>query len=170
MNTYEVIKKRRSIRNFNDKTIRTKDINEILDSAMSAPTARNQQSWRFVVIDKKDILNNISLTIEHGKMCKTANNAIIVCSVVENEMQELYWEQDCAAATQNILLSATNLDIGSVWVAIHPRESKVKYISELLKLPSSMKPFSLVALGYSNEEKQVVNRFDENKIKYNRWS
>ena len=170
MNTFEAIKSRRSVRSFTDKTIRNKDINIMLDCAMSAPTARNQQSWRFVVIDDKNILDDIALKMEHGKMCKSANKAIIVCSVVENEMQELYWKQDCSAATQNILLSATELGIGSVWVAVHPRESKINYISKLLKLPANVKPLSLIALGYANEHKDLSNRFDEDKIKYNKWS
>ena len=120
MNAFNTIKYRRSIRNFNDKVVRTKDINIMLDCAMSAPTARNQQAWRFVVIDDKTILNEIAKNMEHAKMCSTANKVIIVCSVVEDEMQELYWEQDCAAATQNILLGATYLKISSVWVAVHP--------------------------------------------------
>ena len=170
MNTFKAIKRRRSIRNFTDVVVRSKDINIMLDCAMSAPTARNQQAWRFVVIDDSVILNDIALNIEHAKMCKTANKAIIVCSVVENEMQELYWEQDCSAATQNILLSATELEIGSVWVAIHPRESKIEYISKLLELPKNIKPLSLIALGYPNEKKELSNRFDEDKIKYNKWS
>ena len=170
MNTFEAIKNRRSIRSFTAKTIRNKDINIMLDCAMSAPTARNQQSWRFVVIDNREILNEISLNIEYAKMCSTANKAIIVCSVVESEMQNLYWEQDCSAATQNILLSATDLGIGSVWVAIHPRESKINYISKLLKLPLNIKPLSLVALGYASGQKELINRFDEDKIKYNKWS
>lgn len=170
MNTIETIKHRRSIRSFTDKVVRNKDINILLDCAMSAPTAKNQQAWRFVVIDDKDILNDIAQNIEHAKMCKTANKAIIVCSVVEDEMQKLYWEQDCSAATQNILLSATELGIGSVWVAIHPREEKVGYIKNLLALPLSIKPLCMVALGYSNEVKEISKRFDENKIKYNKWS
>ena len=170
MNTFETIKNRRSIRNFTDTTVRSKDINIMLDCAMSAPSARNQQAWRFLVIDDTSILNDIALNIEHAKMLKTANKAILVCSVVENEMQELYWQQDCSAATQNILLSATELGIGSVWVAVHPRQNKVDYISDLLKLPPNIKPLSLVALGYPNEQKELSNRFDEDKIKYNKWS
>jgi len=170
MNAFEAIKNRRSVRSFIDKTIRNKDINIILDCAMSAPTARNQQAWRFIVIDDKNILNEIAAKMEHGKMCKTANKVIVVCSMVDNEMQELYWQQDCSAATQNILLSATHLGIGSVWVAIHPRESKINYISKALKLPSNVKPLCLVALGYANEHKDIDNRFDEDKIKYNKWS
>ncbi len=170
MNTFDAIKNRRSVRSFTDKIVRNKDINIMLDCAMSAPTARNQQSWRFIVIDDIEILNDISLKMQHGKMCKSANKAIIVCSVVENEMQELYWQQDCSAATQNILLSATELGIGSVWVAIHPRESKINYISKLLKLPSNVKPLSLIALGYAQEHQELTNRFDEDKIKYNKWS
>jgi nitroreductase len=170
MNTIEAIKKRRSIRTFNDKSIASNDIQTLLECAMCAPTARNQQGWKFVLIDDKQILEEISKGIEHGKMCKEADKAIVVCYEVNDELSELYWQQDAAAATQNILLSATELGIASVWVAVHPRVQKIQFISELLKLPETIKPFCIVALGYKDGFLKELNRFDEGKLRYNGWS
>ncbi|MEA3290607.1 MAG: nitroreductase family protein [Campylobacterota bacterium] len=170
MNTIETILSRRSIRNFNDKNISKEDINTILSCAMNAPTARNQQGFRFVVVDDKKIFDNISQTLEHGKMCKSANKAVLVCYEIKDETSELYWVQDASAATQNILLSAAYLGIGSVWVAIHPRESKINFIKEQFDLPENIKPLSLIALGYKDDFLKKLDRFDTNKIKYNSWN
>lgn len=170
MELIECIKKRRSVRKFINKEVSHNDIETMLDCAMSAPSARNQQAWRFVVIDDREILDKIADHMIHAKMCKTANKAIIVCSVVEDEMQELYWVPDSSAATQNILLCATALGIGSVWVAIHPRKEKVNFIKELLQLPQNIEPLSLIPLGYPDEEKKPSNRYDENKVYFNRYS
>lgn len=167
MNTIQAIKQRRSIRAFNGKQIDDKDIQTILECAMSAPTARNQQGFRFIVIDDKTILNDIASNIEHGKMCKEASHAIIVCYEVSDELSELYWVQDASASTQNILLSATDLGIGSVWVAIHPREQKRNFIINYFKLSNNIKPLCLVALGYKDNFLKDVNRFDKSKIWYN---
>jgi len=169
MNTIDTIKQRRSIRIFNNKDISNDNIRIILECAMSAPTARNQQGWRFVVVTEKTILEELSKGIEHGKMCKDANKAIIVCYKIDDELSELYWQQDASAATQNILLSATELGIGSVWVAIHPRKQKINFVSNLLNIPNDIKPLSLIALGYKNDILKYIDRYDEQKVNYNRF-
>ena len=169
MNTIDIIKKRRSIRGFNGKTIDEKDIKKILECAMSAPTARNQQGFRFVVVDRKDILEEISKGIEHGRMCKDASHVIGVCYEVKDEIGELYWVQDASACAQNILLSAADLGIGSVWVAVHPRGAKVDFITKLFELPHNIKPLCLVALGYKDEFLKELERYDPLKVRYNKW-
>jgi len=168
MNTIQTIKQRRSTRTFNDKKINDKDIQAILECAMSAPTARNQQGFRFIVVDDRNILTDIASNMEHGKMCKDASHAIIVCYEVSDELSKLYWIQDASASTQNILLSATDLGIGSVWVAIHPREQKINFITNYFKLPKNIKPLCLVALGYKENFLKEINRFDKSKVWYNK--
>ena len=170
MNTIDTIKQRRSVRVFNNKNISDDNIKTILECAMSAPTARNQQGWRFVIVSDKNILNELSKGIEHGKMCKDANKAIVVCYKIDDELSKLYWEQDASAATQNILLSATELGIGSVWVAVHPRKQKIDFVSNLLNMPNDIKPLSLVVLGYKDDILKHINRYDEDKIQYNKFS
>ncbi|MCK5110592.1 MAG: nitroreductase family protein [Arcobacteraceae bacterium] len=169
MDTIDTIKQRRSTRIFNNKNISDNDIRTMLECAMSAPTARNQQGWRFVVIDDKQILEEISNGLEHGKMCKEANKAIAVCYKVDDELSQLYWQQDASAATQNILLSATSLGIGSVWISIHPRKEKVDFLSNLLNLTNNIKPLCIVALGYKENILKEINRYDDDKVKYNLW-
>ena len=167
MDTIKTIKQRRSIRNFNDKRIEDKDIKTILECAMLAPTARNQQGFRFIVVDDKNILNDISSNIEYGKMCKDASHAIVVCYEINDESSELYWVQDASVSTQNILLSAADLGIGSVWIAIHPREKKINFVTNYFKLPKNIKPLCIVALGYKDNFLKELNRYDKSKVWYN---
>lgn len=167
MDTIKTIKQRRSIRNFNNMKIKDEDIKTILECAMLAPTARNQQGFRFIVVDDNNILNDISSNIEYGKMCKDASHAIVVCYEINDESSGLYWVQDASASTQNILLSATDLGIGSVWVAIHPREQKINFITNYFKLPKNIKPLCIVALGYKDNFLKELNRYDQSKIWYN---
>ncbi len=167
METIKAIKQRRSIRNFNDTKIKDENIQTILECAMSTPTARNQQGFRFVVVDDKSILKDISSNIPSGKMCKDASHAIIICYEVKDESSKLYWVQDASATTQNILLSATDLGIASVWIAVHPREKKIDFVTNYFNLPKNIKPLSIVALGYKENYLKEVNRFDESKVWYN---
>ncbi len=169
MYTLQAIEKRRSIRQFQDKTISAQDINTLLKAAMLAPTARNCQEWEFVVIKDRIVLNALKEAHPHAQMLSTADCAIAVCADTKREWESGYWMGDCAAATQNILLAATDMGIGSVWLGVYPNEERMKKIAEVLRLPENIKPFNIIALGYPAEEKGDVDRFDPKKVHYERW-
>ena len=76
---------------------------------------------------------------------------------------------DCGAATQNILLAATSLGIGSVWLGVYPNEERMAGLAKLLDLPDYVKPLNIIALGYPNEKKEDVDRFDPAKIHTEKW-
>lgn len=169
MNVCEAIKKRRSVRKFENKKISSKDIKTILQCAMCAPTARNTQGFRFVVVDEQSKLEAISKNIEPAKMCRDASHAIVVCYEIKDETSKLYWTQDASAVTQNILLSATGLGIASVWVAVHPRKQKIDFVKKEFNLPFNIEPLSIVALGYKENFLKELDRYDQSKVYYNSW-
>jgi nitroreductase len=76
---------------------------------------------------------------------------------------------NCAAATQNILLAAHSFDLGAVWLAIYPRKKIIGDLRNLLNLPEDIIPISLVAIGHPKESKGRDDRFNPEKIHYNRW-
>lgn len=166
MDFSEVVANRRSIRKFTNKPIEKEKLDKILKDAMSAPSARNQQAWHFIVVTNREYLDTIALNLEHGKMCKSATTVVVVCYRQENDSQKLYFQQDGSAATQNLLLSATNEGLGSVWIAIHPRQKKIDFVKDLFKIDDSLTPLAIVALGYHDEVKKTKDRFDKNKITY----
>ena len=169
MDTFEVILTRRSIRQFTRKTIDEELQKKLLQAAMQAPSARNTQAWQFVVIDDRQILREISNFHPYADMLKQAPLAIAICGDFQLEESVDYLALNCAAATENILLAVHAFGLGAVWLAIHPRKQRIKDLRNLLDLPDDIIPISLVAVGYPKEQKGLANRFNPEKVHYNRW-
>jgi len=161
--------KRRSIRKYTEEVVSDELIESLLRAGMAAPSARNKQPWHFVVIDDRKILNEIPKFHTYSQMLKEASHAIVVCGDVSPQGSEDYWVQDCSAATQNILLMATELGLGSVWLGVYPNKDRVKALKDLLNLPEHIIPLNIISIGYPAETKNSVDRFDMTKIHKNRW-
>ena len=170
MDTLELFLDRRSIRRFTDQKIDSEDIKTILKAAMYAPSAVNRQPWHFVVVEHREMLNRIMEIHPHAGMLGTASHGIIICGDENLQHGDGYWVVDCGAATQNLLLAAHALGLGSCWVGLHPREDRKASIAELLGLPGHVKPFALAALGYPAETKTRPERFHSEKVKLNHWN
>ena len=169
MDTIKAIRDRRSIRKYLKKPIREDFILQLLDAASCAPSAGNQQLWHFIVIDKKETLNEITTFHPNSGMLKNADKAILVCADLIIEKHKGYWILDCSAATENILIAANALGIGACWLGIYPREERITKIKELLYLPKQVMPLSLISLGYPAEHKIKEERFDKSRVHYNTW-
>lgn len=159
---------RRSIRKYTDQAIEKEDMKYLLSAAMAAPTAVNVQDWVFIVIDDKKQLQAISEFHPYASMLPSANKGILVCGDTKKAYGEM-WVQDASAATQNILLAAQTKGIGSVWLGVYPMPTLIESFKELLELPEHITPFSMISLGYPNELKESVDRYDDSKIHYNKW-
>lgn len=169
MNTIESIYNRRSIRKYKNQEVSGEIINELLNAAMMAPSARNTQSWQFVVIKSRIILDKLSEIHPYAKMLKEAPLAILVCGDGSKEENDYYQCINCSAATQNILLAAHDLGVGSVWLGVYPRAERIEPIKELLNIPEGILPISLIALGYADEIKVKPERFVKEKVHYEGW-
>ena len=121
MEAYEAILTRRSIRAYTDQPVSEELIHKLLVAAMSAPSAANGQPWQFAVITERRLLDALADFLPFGKMLKQAPLAIIVCGETKSSALEGYWVQDCAAATENLLLAAHVLGLGGVWLGVYPR-------------------------------------------------
>lgn len=161
---------RRSIRKYSEKTIAESDIDTILRAGMYAPSAVNRQPWHFIVTSDAELFGKIMEIHPNARFLGGASHAILVCGDEKLQHDDGYYLADCGAATQNILLSAHMLGIGSCWIGIFPRLERAEHFSKLFGLPSHVKPFALVSLGYPAEEKQTPERFNREKIHYDRWS
>lgn len=169
MDVLEAIFTRRSIRKFLDKKISESDVNLILQAGMYAPSANNGQTWRFVVINERELLDSIPSFHPWSQMCLQAPLVIMVCAFVPSGKLYEMWVQDCAAATQNILLAAHALGLGGVWLGVHPREERIAGARNLVGLPDEIHPFSLIALGYPDELPETPDCFDLAKVHKNHW-
>jgi nitroreductase len=169
METYEAILSRRSIRQFTSEKIVPAITEKLLKAAMQAPTARNTQSWQFIVINDRKILDKISTLHPYAEMLREAPLAIAVCGDFKLEESVDYLALNCAAATENILLASHTFKLGAVWLGIYPRQKRIKMLKSLLNLPENIIPISLVAIGHPGEKKQSVDRFNPEKIHYDQW-
>ncbi len=150
MDLFEAIHARRTIRTFTGKKIPRGDLEKIVNAGRLAPSARNRQTWGFVVITERAVMDQIVSrfhlprkydTFEDGKFDGTS--AIIAVAVGGSSE---YWREDGSAATQNMLLAARDLGWGSCWIEGQMRPHKDKF-KELLKVPKEKRILSLIALG-----------------------
>ena len=168
MDAMEAILTRRSIRRYTKRRVSAKVLKELLEAAMCAPSAGNQQPWCFVVINDHEILNEIPKYHAYSQMLKEAQVAILVCCDQDLQLGG-YGVQDCSAATQNILLAAHAKGLGAVWLGIYPTEPRVTDIKKLLNLPEHILPISLISIGYPAEQKPRQDRYRADRVRYNRW-
>lgn len=169
MDAMEALLSRRSIRKYEAKSISSGLINDILRAAMSAPSAGNQQPWRFVILRERPVLDSIPEIHPHSLMIREAPVAIVICGDESAEAHKGYWPQDCAAATENLLLAAHALGLGGVWLGVYPREERIVGLRKLLNLPHYIVPFAIVPIGFPAEKKPPPGRFDPEKIHYDAW-
>jgi nitroreductase len=164
-----VIYGRKSVRSFKDgdKAIPKETLNAIIKAAFAAPSAVNLQPWHFIIIDKRDILNALGDGLPYAKMLYNVSTAIIVCA--DTQISELYWEVDCAAATQNILLSVEAFGLGAVWTAVYPEEERISFVQKLLNLPENIIPLNVIPIGYPKGENKAKDKYKAQKVHVNGW-
>ncbi len=161
-----IIFDRRSIRQYKSTPIAEADLQYILKAAFNAPSAMNRQPWELIVITEKSLLQKMVQAHPHAPL-KDAPVAVLVCGNTQKAWEE-YWVCDCGAATQNMLLAATEKKLGSLWCGVYPRPERMAAIQHVLQLPAHLKPFSLVVLGTADEEKAANDRFLANAVHYNK--
>lgn len=150
---------RRSIRIFDKAQVSEEYIELLLRAAMQAPTAKNQKAWEFIVVEDKDMLEKLSTVTPYTKLVCGAGLAIIVLANKEKFSAGEFWEQDMAAATQNILTKAVDLNLGTCWMGIAPIQESMNKIRGLFSLDEKYLPFNIIAVGHLAKH---VNKFRDN--------
>jgi len=160
---------RRSIRRYTDQPVPEESVTTLLRAAMAAPSARNQQPWRFIVVRDRSRLTAVAAAQPAGGMVAQAQLAVVVCADMDLVESEGFWVQDCAAATENLLIAAHALGLGAVWSGTYPREERVARVREVFGLPDGIIPFAVVAIGYPAERPAPVDRFDPARVHHERY-
>lgn len=160
---------RRAIRQYTNKEVSDQQVLKLLQAAMYAPSACNNQDWQFVVIRDKETREKLLEVSANYSPITRCNVAILVIGDPTNCKCEGFWQQDCAAATQNILLEAQHLGLATVWMAVAPIKERMEACYKLFNVPVDMFPFSLIAIGYPDEERVVTDRFKEEKVHYEKF-
>jgi len=169
MDIFEALRTRRSIRKYTDEPVSDDDLRLLLEMAMLAPSARNEQPWQFVAIRDKSQLEAIAKTSPYTHMAASAPLVVVVCGDMRDDKAMGMWVQDCAAATQNFMLAARGKDIGCVWCGVHPNAEREAYVRATLGLPEEITPFGLICAGHPAQPFREENRYKPERVHLNRW-
>ncbi len=175
------IMNRKSVRSFTDQKLTEEQIETLLKAAMAAPSAINIQPWHFVVIDDDAVKQEIWGEGFQSEMFTSAAVVVVVCGDTKTvrkpfgkpdaepeEVDNIFWYEDCSAATENLLLAAEAMGLGAVWTALYPTERMAPVI-EKLSLPENVKPLCAVPIGYPAGDDQPKDKWKPEKIHRNRW-
>ena len=164
MDVNEAIKTRRSIREFDERTIPKETIKQLIECARWAPNACNKQLWKFVVITNPNIKNEISKKVGYHYSYIEAPCLIGVFYHKEQWNSQFYdGLQSAAAAIQNILLSAHSIGLGGLWWCSIPHPEALKNV---LHVPDDYRMIAMVSIGYPKENPTPPFRKDVKDILY----
>ncbi len=165
----ENIKLRRSIRKFNDKIVEDEKILSLLKAGMQAPSAMNQQPWEFVVVKDFSTREKLGEISPYAKPIVECSVAIVLVINKDNIKSQGKEDQDMGACAENILLEVVSQDLAAVWIGVKPDIERMDIISNVLSLPENIEPFAILAVGYSDSTNKFVDRFNENKIHFEKY-
>ncbi len=163
----EAIFARRSIRKYAGGTLSRDELAKLLEAGMAAPSSRDRKPWHYIVIQDRATLRKLADAHPHGKMLNEAAAAIAVCG--DTGISPDFWVQDCAAATENILIAVSALGLGAVWLGCHPREERVSAIKAVLEVPAHIGILSLVSIGRPGEKKEPRTQYDAKRVHHEKW-
>ncbi len=154
MDILELIKSRRSIREFTAEPVAEADINRILEAGRWAPSANNSQPCKFIVVRRQEARQRLADVMPTGYFLPAAQVAVAV--VVDPEASKRCIE-DGAAATQNMLLEAHSLGLGACWIGCYGTEKEVGG-KEVLEIPEEERLQCVIAIGRPAESPEAKER------------
>jgi len=157
--TFDAIKGRRSVRSYKDEKVPVEKLEKIMDAAIWSPSGSNAQAWKFIVVQNDDDIKDIKTFSPgiFGKpaaiiiVCRDLKRAYEVCGELGRDTLSL---MDISMASENIMLAAYNLGIGSCAV----RSFGISAVKRLYDLPDHIVPELLITLGYPEETPQPPKR------------
>ena len=160
---------RKSVRSYTDEPVTPEQVETLLRAAMAAPSGKNVQPWRFVVVTQPETKQK--LAVGFNKMIAKAPVVIVVCGQTTNRNggTNQIWTADCAAATENLLLAAESLGLGAVWTACYPYDDRMQPAIEALGLPDDVTPYCIVPVGHPAGDNKPKNKWNPDHIHYEKW-
>ncbi|HPC96205.1 MAG TPA: nitroreductase family protein [Sedimentisphaerales bacterium] len=161
----ELLRNRRSIRQYLDRPIEPEKIERLKEAALRAPSSRNIDPWEFIFVDDRELLAKLAMCKPHGAgFLQAAPLGIVICG---DSTQSDVWIEDCSIASILVQMAAQSLGLGSCWIQVRQRMhddqvSSEHYIQKLLGIPEHIKVESIVAVGYA-AERRIPLRADELK-------
>ena len=159
-----IIFKRKSVRSYLDIDVDDMTIEQIIRAGMAAPSAKNQRPWEFYVVRNKETLARLAACSPYGRPLANASVAIVACyrtnDLYESEMALL----DMSCCCENMLIQASALDMGSVWLSFAPLQERQEPAKKVLNLPENLEVFAVLPVGYPAAQGKPTDRFDPARI------
>ncbi|MDO9508881.1 MAG: nitroreductase family protein [Thermovirgaceae bacterium] len=155
----EILRKRRSIRKFQDRPLTREQKGALEEAILRAPSAKNLKSWEFIMVDDKEILQKLS-EVRGGSSSFLAGSSVAIV-VLGNEEVADTWVEDASLAAIIAQLTATSLGLGSCWAHIRnrdhsPQKTAEDHVRELLDISRPFRVVCVIGIGHPAEEKLPV--------------
>ena len=168
MTVTEAIRKRYSCRAYQDGPVEKEKLAQIFEAARLAPSAKNEQDWRFVVVTEKGKKQEVADTTNRPEVFGRAGVIIAACSNSDYVMKcgQAIGPIDVAIALDHISLLATELGLATCWIGSFEAEK----VREILEIPQGVAIIELMALGYpANGQRETKREPVENIVCYEKW-
>ena len=169
MEVFKAIRKRYSVRGYLDKQVEDDKLNKVLEAARLAPSARNIQEWKFVVVKDKDTRQKMIDACKGQEFVGQAPVIIVACAIITDYTMtcgQLAYPVDLSIAVDHMTLQAVELGLGTCWIGAF-FEDKVK---KLLKIPDEARIVAVLPLGYpSTTPKEKQRKPLDQIICYDKW-
>lgn len=168
MELSDTIQQRYSCRAYQDKPIDKNTLTQILESARLAPSAKNIQDWRFVVVTDSTTKQQLAKAAAEQMFIADASAIIVACSSSEHVMRcgHRIGPIDVAIALEHIALSATSMGLASCWIgAFYPDQ-----VRKVIAIPEDIQIIELMPIGYPADQPRAKKREPlENIVCYEAW-
>ncbi|MFI3323891.1 MAG: nitroreductase family protein [Rikenellaceae bacterium] len=161
--TLKSIHERASVRSYTSEPVSREQLVELAKAGMAAPTGSNKQPWEFILIQDRATLDKI------GEVKPPVGKAPAAIVVLGDNSISGSWVLDCAAATENILLAATSMGLGTVWTGAYNNQKFEAILQDLLELPDGIMPLAVIAVGYADGTPTPKNKYVESKVHFEKY-
>jgi nitroreductase len=155
--------RRRSVRRFQKKSVPQEILEALMQAAMAAPSGNNIQPWEFVIVRDPQVKEDLSHVHPWVSMAAEAPAVIVVLGDTSSE----WWEHDCSAAVENLLLAAANLGLGAVWCGI--KENHAPTVRKILRVPAKMGVLCIIPIGYPAETPSPQTKYRAAKVHHDTY-
>ncbi|MDD3662046.1 MAG: nitroreductase family protein [Candidatus Dojkabacteria bacterium] len=169
----DVILKRRSIRQYEDKPVEPEVVREVLLAAMCAPSAYHKNPWSFVLVEKEEIRERLSRATNFASFSKKAPIIIVITA---DSQSSPHWIEDSSIVGAHIYLEAVNQGLGTCWVQVYNMETpdgtnSEEYVRSVLGIPETERVLCMMPLGYPAEHPAGHSEasFKKDKVHTDRW-
>lgn len=152
MSVLEIIQRRRSVRKYKGDPIPDDVFSRVLEAARLAPSGKNFQPWKFIIVRDQDLKRRLGIASNGQKFIAQAPVVIVFCGFPDNCYSRMgnymkSWPIDVSCAIDHLMLQAEEEGLGTCWIGAFEE----KAVKPILNIPENVKVLALTPLGYPAE-------------------